>query len=160
MLSPKIALCDKQFHLTVDAIDFVGHPTLLNADRPGIGMRFARLVQRMNMGRVSGTAAQPSDVQGSPYRQAHQNALTMFNLVFALSSSQEELAFMYEHLVKVTAALKYEQLRRGYIRKETELILSIKEKCAAQGIRCIAPCTRSRGRRRRQSRHHRRDPRA
>src|SRR5690349_13709556 len=35
ILSPKVALCDRQFQLTVDDVTFVGHPTLLNADRPG-----------------------------------------------------------------------------------------------------------------------------
>ncbi|KAJ1334556.1 hypothetical protein BSLG_007711 [Batrachochytrium salamandrivorans] len=241
ILSPKVALCDKQFHLTVDKVDFVGHPTLLNADRPGTGLRFARLVQKRKLvasaahhrhvasgtsitssGAAMGNASCPiapsttldlsannstncnivsaittstgsiniaadtsspppplssssgwdtvdetlisasgphlpslaalslnpqspqhqsqqhqsqqHQSQQQPQQQQHQ--LTMFNLVFALQSDgcdstlhAEEIRNIYHQVItKVTTALKYEQLRRGYIRLETELILAIKER--------------------------------
>ncbi|KAJ3010132.1 Nitrogen permease regulator 3 [Thoreauomyces humboldtii] len=65
---------------------------------------------------------------GGSAASAHQ--LSMFNLVFAMqpSNGQREVDAMYTHVIsKVTAALKYEQLKRGYIRREAELILSIKD---------------------------------
>lgn len=58
----------------------------------------------------------------------------MFNLVLALKSDEDTndyISKVYELvLAKVAAALKYEQLRRLYIRKEAELILSIREELA------------------------------
>jgi hypothetical protein len=40
LLSPKVPLCDQQFRLTVDQKTFVGHVSLLNADRHGTGKLF------------------------------------------------------------------------------------------------------------------------
>jgi hypothetical protein len=53
----------------------------------------------------------------------------MFNLVLAFDEiSSLEIEMIYQQVIlKVTAALKYEQLRRGYVRKEIELILGLKE---------------------------------
>lgn len=159
ILSPKVALCDRQFQLTVDDVTFVGHPTLLHADRPGTGHRFARLIQRkrlyasMKHGRSSSATnlldpdvlglAPPSldksaydsslDVDiaaSSPRGSSSTHQLSMFNLVFAMQpdGGQKDVDSMYTHVIsKITAALKYEQLKRGYIRKEAELIISIKD---------------------------------
>jgi hypothetical protein len=90
---------------------FVGHASLLNADRPGLGLFFARSIQKKR------------------FLESSSQALTMFNLVVALKASKASIAdAIYEQvLTKVAAALKYEQLRRLYIRKEAELILSIRE---------------------------------
>lgn len=125
VLSPKLALCDKQFMLSIDNVDFIGHPTLLHADRPGTGLRFTRLIQRRKLDTLQSNADQ--DAKSA----THQ--ITMFHLVFALHPSTGSFASdMYDQVItKATAAFKYEQLRRGYIRKETELILSIKEQCAS-----------------------------
>ncbi len=60
--------------------------------------------------------------------------LTMFHLVLAVRCDlcdDSYLDALYTNVVsKVASALKYEQLRRLYIRKEAELILSIKEDAA------------------------------
>ena len=45
ILSPKTSLCDQKFHLKVHGIDFLGHPTLLNVDRPGTGLVYSRVVK-------------------------------------------------------------------------------------------------------------------
>ncbi|KAI8818606.1 nitrogen permease regulator of amino acid transport activity 3-domain-containing protein [Fimicolochytrium jonesii] len=161
VLSPKVALCDRQFQLTVDDVTFVGHPTLLHADRPGTGHRFARMIQKKRLNAQEAGIRTPSshwdnelhqyhDGISPPFEKAASNPsvkssadaissaglsasapqLSMFNLVFAMQTSGEQMAVdeMYTHVIsKVTAALKYEQLKRGYIRKETELILSIKD---------------------------------
>ncbi|KAI9017072.1 nitrogen permease regulator of amino acid transport activity 3-domain-containing protein [Gaertneriomyces semiglobifer] len=160
ILSPKVALCDQQFQLTVDDVTFVGHPTLLHADRPGTGHRFSRMIQRKRLvaGAVVGTSpisSQPDEcaalgltvppspagppasdassdalgVAASPVSSSSTHQLSMFNLVFALQpEGQKEVDIMYHHVIsKLTAALKYEQLKRGYIRKEAELILSVRE---------------------------------
>ncbi len=53
----------------------------------------------------------------------------MFHLVFALKNCEkDEIDLIYEHcLLKITSCLKYEQLRRGYVRAETELILNLRD---------------------------------
>lgn len=109
ILSPKVTLCDRAFELTIDDITFLGQATLLNADRPGTGNIHARAIQKRRS------------------KNLEETQLTMFNLVIATDSSAC-LNSMFGHVVtKITAALKYEQLKRNYVRSETELILMIKE---------------------------------
>ncbi|TPX58143.1 hypothetical protein SpCBS45565_g08071 [Spizellomyces sp. 'palustris'] len=164
ILSPKVALCDRQFQLTVDDVTFVGHPTLLHADRPGTGHRFARMIQKKRLAAHMGapvptsTNLQESVAPGvtitpslsdrsssdpflksanSPVNFASAHQLSMFNLVFAMQPDrgQCQVDTMYKHVIsKITAALKYEQLKRGYIRKEAELILSIKDEAQVKSL--------------------------
>lgn len=115
ILSPKVTLCDRAFELTIDDITFLGQATLLNADRPGTGNRYARAIQKRRK--------PPSE----------EVQLTMFNLVVA-TSGNNALDVVYVHVIsKMTAALKYEQLKRAYIKRESDLILAIKEKYVGQG---------------------------
>jgi hypothetical protein len=111
ILSPKQQLCDQKFHLRVDHVDFIGHPTLLNVDRPGTGLIYSRKVQKSSL------------------KATKLSPLTMFHLVFAMgNTTQEEMNLIYEHcLVKITNGFKFEQLRRGYIREQTEIILALKD---------------------------------
>jgi hypothetical protein len=171
ILSPKVALCDKQFQLTVDDVTFIGHPTLLNADRPGTGHRFARMIQRKRLAdlrKQDSLVVESEDGQEEPHTnfggsiggdmlganrrpgaldrnisKASRNGvnpqLTMFNLVLALRpnarhGANDAVDAMYRHVIsKVTAALKYEQLKRGYIKREAELILSIRDEFQSSG---------------------------
>ncbi|KAI8846596.1 nitrogen permease regulator of amino acid transport activity 3-domain-containing protein [Chytridium lagenaria] len=120
ILSPKVALCDSKFLLTVDDVSFVGHPTLLNADRPGTGHRFCTHDSKETSPMTDGGDFQTLGISGSSSSQQ----LTMFNLVFAIRKTQneghhQEVDAIYDNvLAKVTAGLKYEQLKRGYIRKK------------------------------------------
>ncbi|KAI8892614.1 nitrogen permease regulator of amino acid transport activity 3-domain-containing protein [Globomyces pollinis-pini] len=111
ILTPKTTLCDKKFHLKVHQVEFVGHPTLLNVDRPGTGLIYSRKVQK------------------SILKASNQSAISMYHIVFAMGNCQkDEIDLVYENcLLNLTAGFKYEQLRRGYISSETELILNIKE---------------------------------
>lgn len=163
LLSPKVALCDRKFELTVDQVTFVGHATLLNADRPGTGNRFARTIQKRHMMRAMASAAMQDKsanihdiseqlmdtLSCNPTEQIHSNetnfpllalnstqstTLTMFNVVIAMTPDSSGRNFshsvdlMYSHVIsKVTAAFKHEQLKRGYVKKEAEQILAIKE---------------------------------
>ncbi|KAI8907176.1 nitrogen permease regulator of amino acid transport activity 3-domain-containing protein [Gorgonomyces haynaldii] len=112
ILSPKISMCDQRFELLVDGTIFLGHPTSLHQDRVGTGLKFSRHCQDKKM-------------------QISPSQLTMFNLVVALDTHQVEkelLDVIYRELIlKATAALKYEQLRRGYVKKEIDLILGLRE---------------------------------
>ncbi|RKP02574.1 hypothetical protein CXG81DRAFT_17784 [Caulochytrium protostelioides] len=205
ILSPKVALCDRPFQLTIDDITFVGHPTLLNVERPGHGLRYSRLVQRRKMERQDGgdrdrdrdratsrqqqqqqkgagahaTAAgggggggggmglggvnttlppPPNDALpaglsdarrlsslvygslsddepdvGAPDGGHHASGLTMFHLVCAIQprageSIDAEAHMLYENvIVRVTNALKYEQLHRNYIIREARVLLRASE---------------------------------
>ena len=62
----------------------------------------------------------------------------MFHVVFAMGNCEKnEVDLVYEHVVlKLTACLKYEQLRRGYVRDETELILNLREQYIQKGTNC------------------------
>ena len=59
----------------------------------------------------------------------------MFHVVFAMGHcDQDEIDLVYEHcLLKITSCLKYEQLRRGYVRSETELILNLRDEFQRAG---------------------------
>jgi hypothetical protein len=112
ILSPKSQLCDKRFHLRVEKIDFLGHPTLLNVDRPSQGLIYSRKIQKMRL-----------------EKESQLVQLTMFHIVFVLGNcNQNEIDLIYEHcLLKITSAFKFEQLKRGYIKSETQKIISIRE---------------------------------
>ncbi|KAJ3222192.1 Nitrogen permease regulator-like 3 [Clydaea vesicula] len=125
-LSPKQLMCDRRFQLSIDNFTFLGHPTLLNADRPGTGHKFSRDIQKRRLA-LSKNKVEDDDENNI------KTHISMFNLVFAFKSEGgksllKELDNCYKNiLTRVTAALKYEQLKRSYLRTEVELILSIKE---------------------------------
>ncbi|KAJ3063800.1 Nitrogen permease regulator 3 [Podochytrium sp. JEL0797] len=205
ILSPKVALCDRIFKLTIDDMVFVGHPTLLNTDRPGTGHRFARQIQRKLRLQPSAELTLPIDMAdndddeaeaeglneallatptlfdkspGTPHlarprafsmgvsqspllplnttppyvntapvaatggsqnassnniSHASQQQLSMFNLVFVVipddrQGDTSEVRYVYTNiLAKLTAGLKYEQVKRGYIKKEIDVIMGIRD---------------------------------
>lgn len=140
LLSPRSPLCDRLFKLLVDQVAFVGHATLLNADRPGTGHQFSRAIQR----RRATMSTIPPEGNTSPtavVTSTTNHHLTMFHLVLAVRCDSDDsyLDALYTNVVsKVASALKYEQLRRLYIRKEAELILSIKEDAALLSMLQVA----------------------
>ncbi|KAJ3011233.1 UNVERIFIED_CONTAM: Nitrogen permease regulator-like 3, partial [Siphonaria sp. JEL0065] len=175
---------------------FVGHPTLLDTDRPGTGHRFARQIQRkvrrtqfaedvddddfaddsnintnvtpqtpvLNPPSTSTTATAaatgrtravslslplgaspisptvpsipsphiPRPKTAQQLNNQHQQ-LQQFNLVFAIVPDNEEgrnceVHYVYSNiLAKLSAGLKYEQLKRGYIKKEIDVIMGIRD---------------------------------
>ncbi|CAG8613407.1 14948_t:CDS:2, partial [Racocetra fulgida] len=69
-----------------------------------------------------------SEVSSTSTNQQH----TFFHLVFVLDPPELELYkqvdSIYKHVItKLTAALQYEQQRCGYVRKEAELIMSLRD---------------------------------
>ncbi|KAJ3209439.1 Nitrogen permease regulator 3 [Dinochytrium kinnereticum] len=76
--------------------------------------------------------------QGAAISASTSQQLTMFNLVFAMKKtgdgSHRVVDATYEYvLAKITAGLKYEQLKRGFIRKEAEMILAIRDDFLSSG---------------------------
>lgn len=119
IFSPKKALCDAKFELCIDHVLFVGHPTLVKPH------------QRMwssseGLSRFRAESSDESTVSDDDEKRRH---LTMFNLVFAMQA-QDPVDVHDCILAPVTAALKHEQLKRGYVKTQADLILSIREQCA------------------------------
>lgn len=54
----------------------------------------------------------------------------MFHVVFAMQNcDKDEIAMIYEHVIlKLTSCLKYEQLKRNYIKAESEVILNLTDR--------------------------------
>lgn len=148
MLSPKVALCDKKFQISIDGITFVGQPALLNADRPGHGAKFTRAIRRKQAMESDGSnpqlatrpLASPNPANLAVAGDGSKSTLTMFNLVLALKPCptedfNAEINDVYNQVIcKLTSALKYEQLKRDYVRNEARLIMSIREEAALKGM--------------------------
>ncbi|KAJ3387925.1 Nitrogen permease regulator 3 [Entophlyctis sp. JEL0112] len=63
-----------------------------------------------------------------------QLQLTMFNIIFTLAPGNDdcvkdhEVQYLYKNIIsKLSAGLKYEQLRRGYLRKEIDIIMGVRD---------------------------------
>ena len=85
LLSPKSpTLCDSQFQITIDSVTFVGHASLLNSDRPGLGLLYTRQLQK-NLHFLNR--------QNLLYNVEEQHPLSMFHLVIALKADDSLLHF-------------------------------------------------------------------
>ncbi|CAG8478470.1 15699_t:CDS:1 [Acaulospora colombiana] len=123
-------LCPKaqssKFQLSIDDLTFVGQPVFLEStatDKPS----------------TNGILNQKS----SGTSNNAQSKLTFFHLVFVLEPPELELERqvdnVYRHVVtKLTAALNYEQRRCDYVRKEAEMILSLRENSGKNNIRLLS----------------------
>ncbi|KAG9304606.1 hypothetical protein G9A89_020170 [Geosiphon pyriformis] len=153
ILSPKLK-SSKKFQLTIDELTFVGQPVFLSSDRSGSNNESTKieyntkgaqspnqknleLFQENGHESLEDPCAAPSDNNHSPnstmkYSKEQQSHLTLFHLVFVLEPPELELnrqiENIYKHVItKLTAALRYEQLRCDYVLIEAEKILSIKD---------------------------------
>ena len=97
MLSPKAALCNQRFQLSIDELLFLGHPVLTNSITP--------------------LRAQS---------QSEIASMSMFHFVVVLDNDSD-IAWVnqiYEQIVvRTVCAWRFEQLRCGYITREVELSL-------------------------------------
>lgn len=80
-----------------------------------------------------------SDITSSTHSMQQHLHVTFFHLVFVLEPPELELCRqvddIYNNIItKLTAALRYEQLRCDYVGKETELILSLRENSGKNNI--------------------------
>eukprot|EP00118_Oscarella_pearsei_P017890 m.180101 g.180101 ORF g.180101 m.180101 type:complete len:583 (+) comp39237_c0_seq41:183-1931(+) len=101
LLTPKIAMCDQKFELTVDNVTFVGHPSF------------------------SCRAGKQDDIM-----LLHDKKSTFqFNVVFALPADSSNCIILACHdLVKrISIALAREERRCGFLSKQTDLMFAVHE---------------------------------
>ncbi|CAG8649733.1 4144_t:CDS:2 [Gigaspora rosea] len=110
-----------KFQLSIDDLTFVGQPVFMNREEPS----FEDVTTQTPFSVTSGN----NDVSSTSTKQQHS---TFFHLVFVLDPPELELCkqvdSIYKYVItRLTAALQYEQQRCGYVRKESELIMSLRD---------------------------------
>ncbi|KAK9766400.1 Nitrogen permease regulator 3 [Basidiobolus ranarum] len=129
ILSPKASLCDSRFQLTIDELTFVGHPTL-------IVRNLSKRNESISDNGKNGVKGEFSSPEYSPGGEQQGNIntpvsqVTMFHLVFVMEPAaldlNREVDDLYNHVItKFTAALRYEQIRCGYVRQEADRIMTL-----------------------------------
>lgn len=153
MLTPKQPLCDKRFQLTMDDLTFVGHPVSLDTTtrRHVRQSPTATAAAADKQPKSSSLLRQETDdksvddiskriaiaTHDSDTSSAH---MTLFHVVFVTSPPDLELnaqtdALYFHAARRYAAALRYEQLRCGYVREQIEKIVAIKDEGANKGER-------------------------
>jgi hypothetical protein len=147
ILTPSRAFHKKKFELSLDPLYFVTYPIHVRED--GLWKK-----KKLKKGKKSkdeaesrsgdagdaGDAEKEDDAKGEP-KATDQNSedgddhggMTMFNVVFVLNVPREEederIQDIYEHVIKkFNKAMKHAQAQSNYVWKESEMILSMKEK--------------------------------
>ncbi|KAH8591622.1 nitrogen permease regulator of amino acid transport activity 3-domain-containing protein [Bisporella sp. PMI_857] len=138
ILTPSRAFHKKRFILGLDPLHFVSYPIHIREDgtwkkkkakkskKSKEGSEDGSVIDEKKDDKVKGKAT------GSEDGDDH-GGMTMFNVVFMLSLPIEEedarIAEMYDHVIKkFNKALAHAQASSDYVWKESELILSMKEK--------------------------------
>ncbi|KAG2175324.1 hypothetical protein INT44_007812 [Umbelopsis vinacea] len=137
-LAPKSPLRDRKFQMTIDDLTFVGHPISLTADdqqqqqQPSQQKKWQSNDDSNGHRRTSkGSNAAVDDSHSSSH-------ITQFHVVFVISPPDLELNnqvdILYDHIIKrYTTALRYEQLRCEYVKREADKVLAIKEEATNHG---------------------------
>jgi hypothetical protein len=143
ILTPSRAFHKKKFELTLDPLYFVSYPMHVGEDglwkkkRPKKGKK----TKREGSGAVSeeGKSTEKSK-KDDPDRDQPVNSddadesggMTMFNVVFVLNLPKHDTdghVLIYEHVIKkFNKALKHAQAQDNFVWKQSEMILSMKEK--------------------------------
>jgi hypothetical protein len=133
ILTPSRAFHKKKFELSLDPLYFVSYPIHVRED----GFWKKKKVKKSKKPVVD----EEKDKNEKAEARAGDNTsdgddhggMTMFNAVFVLNVPRDEederIADMYEHVIKkFNKALKHAQAQSNYVWKESEMILSMKEK--------------------------------
>ncbi|KAG0649957.1 Nitrogen permease regulator 3 [Hyphodiscus hymeniophilus] len=139
ILTPSRAFHKKRFELSLDPLHFVTYPIHVRED----GLWRKKKPKKGKKSKQGDTEPGDSDKKVDKGKaKADDNAseddedhggMTMFNVVFVLNVPRDEedqrIAEIYEHVVKTfNKALKHAQAQSNYVWKESEMILSMKEK--------------------------------
>ena len=144
ILTPSRAFHKKKFELSLDPLYFVTYPIHVREDglwrkkkakkakklKEGAEGPSGEVVDDEKKGDDEGKAK--AEDENSDDGDDH-GGMTMFNVVFVLNVSREEederILDIYEHVIKkFNKALKHAQAQSNYVWKESEMILSMKEK--------------------------------
>jgi hypothetical protein len=146
ILTPSRAYHKKKFELSLDPLYFVSYPMHIRED--GLWKKKskkARKVKKEESEAGMGSAETKSievEMNDVSLKEKPDNTsedgddhggMTMFNVVFVLNvpkdEADERINVIYEHVIKkFNKALKHAQASANYVWKESEMILSMKEK--------------------------------
>jgi hypothetical protein len=148
ILTPSRAFHKKKFELSLDPLYFVAYPIHVRED--GLWKK-KKPPKKTKKSQKGVTEDETTSGDGKPLEGEKNDAgkakagddnseggddhggMTMFNVVFILNVPKDEederIIEVYEHVIKkFNKALKYAQAQSNYVWKESEMILSIKEK--------------------------------
>ncbi|TVY54177.1 Nitrogen permease regulator 3 [Lachnellula cervina] len=139
ILTPSRAFHKKKFELSLDPLRFVTYPMHIREDGTWKKKKKTRKSKKSKKegsdpegsGEKSDEAKKPSD--NSSEDGDDTGGMTMFNVVFILNLPKEEqdqrIHEIYEHIIKkFNKALKHAQASSNFVWKESEMILTMKEK--------------------------------
>ncbi|EDV19414.1 uncharacterized protein TRIADDRAFT_62117 [Trichoplax adhaerens] len=110
ILSPKEAMCNKNFELAIDDILFIGYPTIMkDAENPI-------------------TASSASGSPASSFKGPATTNLLHITFVLQVGAPPGLIDAFHKLSQRIAAAIKHEQLRRGYLSKEVDLLSFIYDK--------------------------------
>ena len=141
ILTPSRAFHKKRFELSLDPLHFLTYPIHVREDglwkkrKPKKGKK-ANEEAGGGVGVQSEHKADDGEVKADGKTSEDgddHGGMTMFNVVFVLNVPREEederIAEIYEHVIKkFNKALKHAQAQTNYVWKESEMILTMKEK--------------------------------
>ncbi|KAI8977866.1 nitrogen permease regulator of amino acid transport activity 3-domain-containing protein [Pilobolus umbonatus] len=145
-LAPKSSLCDRKFQLSMDDLTFVGHPVSLSS--PHQTQDVESTLHSHSPSPDSTTnhiGALPGNIEEEDDHTAYSSDITsasihmtLFHVVFVIAPPVLELNAQVETLyqnviLRYSSALRYEQLRCGYVQEEIEKVLALKEEAFNKG---------------------------
>jgi hypothetical protein len=154
ILTPSRAFHKKKFELSLDPLYFVTYPIHVRED--GLWKK----KKKVKKAKKPKGGAEPESGDGKPVDSEDKDdtgkakadgensedgddhgGMTMFNVVFVLSVPRDEederIADIYEHVIRqFNKALKHAQAQSNYVWKESEMILSMKEKAREEREIC------------------------
>ena len=137
ILTPLRAFHKKRFELSLDHLNFLACPMHIREDglwkkkRPKKDKRAKKKENEPVIADQDGNKTQAAAPRSD--EEDDSGGLTMFNVVFMLNAPKDEederLSELFEHVVELfNKALKHAQANSNYVWKESEMILSMKEK--------------------------------
>jgi hypothetical protein len=137
ILTPSRAFHKKKFELSLDPLHFVTYPMHIREDGTWKKKKAKKSKKSKKEGSDPEGSTGKSD-EGKPNGNTSEDGddsggMTMFNVVFILNLPKEEqdqrIHEIYEHIIKkFNKAMNHAQASSNFIWKESEMILSMKEK--------------------------------
>ncbi|TVY83383.1 Nitrogen permease regulator, partial [Lachnellula suecica] len=137
ILTPSRAFHKKKFELSLDPLHFVTYPMHIREDGTWKKKKTKKAKRSKGEANDQEGAGEKVDeatkVNGNASEDGDDGGMTMFNVVFILNLPQEEqdlrIQEIYVHIIKkFNKAMKHAQASSNFIWKESEMILSMKER--------------------------------
>ena len=137
ILTPGKAYHKTKFEMSIDHLYFISYPLHIHED----GLWKKKKLKKSKHGVAEAESSGQAKLVGNDKNKATDNSddedgqggMTMFNVVFIMSTAKEEIdariATLYDNIIKkFSKALKHVQASSNYVWKESEMILTTKEK--------------------------------